>query len=306
MRKIYKKYPIFEYPYICFGLCHKQENFPEIETPGVKEGIYHIMRELEYISATYTKDCVNVARESINYRESRDLAVNSSSFAASSAGYTICDYKTFIVTFIYLYLKDNPHWFFPSPDIYKYANNLNYYLRFLKFSIHELPREVPETSCICYCMEVLEDKILSFQHAFLMISYENYFIIYDAWAKLRTKWVRAMLKTHVIEVLNQFQDLTIPYHTNRQNIQYEEYLLNYFFDVTEKDGFRTRIGSLQLYFLPLDDERFQKAYHDSIHNDFMLEKSQRNTRKKGGVRKYSKHKLLKPRIVRKNKRLFVS
>lgn len=299
---LYQRYPIFEYPYICFGLCSKQESVPEIETPGVNE-IYRIMRELEYISGTYTNDCVRVARESINYRESRDLAVDTSSFAASSAGYTVCDYKTFIVTFIYLYLKDHPYWFFPNPNIYKYANNLNYYLRFLKFPIHELPREVPETSCICYCMEIFEDKIVSFQHAFLMISYENYFIIYDAWAKLRTTWVRAMLKTHVIEILNQFQDLTIPYHTNRQNIQYEEYLLNYFFDVTEKDGIRIRNGSLQLYFLPLDDERFQKAYYESIHNDFMLEKSRRKG--KGKLRKYSrkKHKLLKSRIIRKNKRI---
>jgi hypothetical protein len=225
------------------------------------------MSTLTFISNAYTQECINVAVNTKNYRDSLDLSViNPRLFPARNASDTNCSYKAFIVAFMYIYSKTYSVGFYPPKQFYKYANNFFYYLSYLILPIHELSTEVPNSSCICYCMEEhINDSTIphSFQHAFLMISYRDYFVIYDTWDSIRSSWVRATLKEDVNEIINRLQN---------SYLQGEDFtLLKYFFKIPKSSGI-LRFGFFKLFFLPFNSPLLQRAYNNSIDGPFMLDK----------------------------------
>lgn len=248
----------------------------QIEHEYIDPSIISIMDILENISDTYTEICVNRARSTKDYdkyknymnrRKSSMIHINEEEFISSSAGPTICSYKAFIVSFIYLYIVKNriPPWFFFSrrkqylKDISEYANNFSFLLNFNKILPETFSEEVPNGSCIGYMLEYLNDEVCAFQHAFVMIAVGDYFIIYDAWAGIRTKCLRAMTKSQTKEILNSVNLVSC---VSKDLEKFE--LLNYFFLTNiNSSGYFACNGVLHFHYIELESEKFKETYENS-------------------------------------------
>ena len=280
-----------------------------IPTPGVNyieheyidHSIISIMETLENISDTYTEICVNRARSTKDYdkyknyltrRKSSMLHIPEEEFISTSAGPTICSYKAFVVLFLYLYLIQNhiPYWVFFRrrrqflKDISEYANNFNLLMNFKNIHAETFP-EVPDVSCIGYMLEYLDGKLCAFQHAFIMIAEGDYFIIYDAWAGKRTKYLRAMRKSEVKEILSE---LNLSSYENPERVE----LLNYFFDGDiPYSGYFSCKGVLHFHYMELESEKFKETF----------EKSQVEIMFGGKKSRVRKHSIIFPRKKTKSK-----
>ena len=250
------RYEMFIPQTVCFGECFWRETeFPILDR----------MRELEYISDTYTDSCVDAAKKTEcykNWQNHKDLIKASNGFyhedpdpefCLGPVGHQICSYKAIIISFVYMYFKENnidwKSWSLFPVSITNYANNLYYLLRYISPYIYSkfetLPR-TPTESCIGYVLNAS-----GFHHAFLMVLEENYFVIYDAWAGLRRKWLRAMEKDQAIGILDKIND-------NHSNVKLRKELFSYFFDTSNFNS------NWYIVYLPLESELFKDAYKRSI------------------------------------------
>lgn len=282
------KYKMFTLDPSCFGDCFFSGE-TEFNT------IINRMRELEYISDTYTRDCIRVAENTQCYENWRNYnnllkahgigtVTNTKPDTKSSlgpVGHQICGYKAVIVVFIYMYFKENridwkswsKSWaLFLNPKLLSnYANNLYYLLRYnaLLPDIETFPMS-PEGSCIGY---VISKDF--FYHAFLMILEGDYFVIYDAWSRVRTKWVRALEKDQAIEILDKLND-------KKNDIELRRKLFAYFFapKKTKINFFHTSNFSSDWYivYIPLESELFRDAFERS--NGEMLFSGGKSRRKR--------------------------
>lgn len=244
-----------------------------LEYEDINHSIISIMDFLENISDTYTEICVKRARVTKDYDDYKNyLKLRNSMFhtedkdyISSSAGHTICSYKAFVVSFLYLYLTHRhiPHWIFFRrrkqylKDISEYANNFSLLLDFKNIHPETFPEEVPDSSCIGYMLEYVNGKVCAFQHAFIMIAEGDYFIIYDAWGGIRTKWLRAMEKSQVKEILS---DLNLSSYENSGKFE----LLNYFFGTdTPYSEYFSCNGVLHFHYIELESEKIKEAFEKS-------------------------------------------
>ena len=253
----------------------------KVPTPGdnyfedvIEHPMIRIMDFLENISDSYTEICVNRARSTkdydkyknyLNRRKSSMLHIAEEEFISTSAHPTTCSYKAFIVSFLYLYLTQHniPYWVFFNrrkkflKDISEFANNFNLLMNFKNIHPEKFPEEVPDTSCIGYMLEYTNGEVCAFQHAFIMIAEGDYFIIYDAWAGSRTKYLRAMRKSEVKEILS---DISLSSYENPERVE----LINYFFneDIPYSDYFICN-GVLHFHYIELESKEFKETFEKS-------------------------------------------
>ena len=275
----------------------------------VEPEVFEIMQVLEYISDTYSNSCYVKAKNTkcykiwkddfISKKENPHLMYDMTSTETQDpmkylgpVGLRICSFKAIITAFIYVYFKEmNVNWkgWFSTPSsslMSNYANNLFWLLRYSVLSIqpklfHTLPT-TPSGSCIGYVLNYINEDVKGFQHAFLMILEGDYFIIYDAWAGYREKWIRAMHKNNVKEILDGINsDSSL---VDRRN--YFKYFFSYdgTIDFTQRRNFNS---DYRIFFLDFENELFKKSYNDSKQDLMFAGKS-------------------KSRIIRKNKRRFIS
>lgn len=282
------KYEMFTLDPSCFGDCFFS---------GETDFTINRMRELEYISDTYTRDCIKVAEKTECYRNwsnYNELYKSNHGFTFTikepdpqiclgAIGHQVCSYKAIIVAFIYMYFKENSiHWkswgkswtlFLNPKSLSIYANNLYYLLRYISIypQLETLPTS-PEGSCIGYV--VSKDR---FYHAFLMILEGDYFVIYDAWSGVRSKWIRALEKDQAIEILDKFND-------KKNGIELRRNLFVYFFAPKNTSNFSS---DWYIVYIPLESELFRDAFERS--NGEMLFSGGKSRRKR--ISKRSKNKL---------------
>ena len=158
-----------------------------------------IMERLITISDKYTDSCILEMKSSECYKRCHSGMASGTDpdCVCRYAGRRNCRYKAAIVAFIYEYTK-NTHWLRTwllgeDDKISIYANNLFNKL-FTGFDVFKLPETIVNESCLVYMTIYVDGEKYSVIHSFFMISFENYFIIYDAWGYNREKWVRAMTK----------------------------------------------------------------------------------------------------------------
>jgi hypothetical protein len=249
------------------------DNYLEYE--DINHSIISIMDFLENISDTYTEICVKRARATKDYDDYRNyLKLRNSMFhtedkdyISSSAGHTICSYKAFVVSFLYLYLTQHhiPHWIFFRrrkqylKDISEYANNFSLLLDFKNIHPETFSEEVPDNSCIGYMLEYVNGKVCVFGHAFIMIAEGDYFIIYDAWGGIRTKWLRAMEKSQVKEILS---DLNLLSYESQEIEKFD--LFKYFFriNIPSEEYFKCN-GVFHFHYIELESEKFKEVFDKS-------------------------------------------
>lgn len=276
----------------------------------VEPEIFEIMQVLNYISDTYSTACYARANKTKCYQRWKDdylskkdpyimrytvlnkVKPQNPMEYLGPVGPRICSFKAIITAFIYVYFKEmKVNWkgWFSTPYsslMSEYANNLYWLLRYSFLSIEAnffitLPTS-PSASCIGYVLNYRNGNTLGFQHAFLMILEGDYFIIYDAWAGEREKWIRAMHKDNVKEILEGINS----------NLSFDERrnYFAYFFsgesniDFTDTHNFN---DDYRIFFLELESEIFKKAYKDSKKELMFAGKS-------------------KSRVIRKNKRRLIS
>ena len=233
-----------------------------------------IMKKLDSISDEYTDTCIDEMRSSECYKRCHSVMASGidPECICRFAGRRNCMYKATIVAFIYEHTKTTSlqdwlasFWNKRALDkqISIYANNLFSHLR-PGDNIDKLPEIMPDESCIVYMSLYFNDEKYSTDHAFLMISFEDYFIIYDAWGYVREKWIRVMRKEDVSYILNIISSpvsLSENPSKKRTSVISEQYeLFKYFFRKNATLGDRI----IKFNYLSLNDKIFRNAYDNSI------------------------------------------
>ena len=230
-----------------------------------------IMERLESISDEYTDTCIDEMRSSECYKRCHSMMTGiDPECICRFAGRRNCMYKAIIVAFIYehtktISLKNLLASFWNKRALDKqisiYANNLFSHLR-PGDNIDKLPEIMPNESCIAYMSSYFNGEKYSTDHAFLMISFEDYFIIYDAWGYVREKWIRAMTKDDVFYILNTISTPPPENPTKKRKISCiseKSELFHYFFRVEAIIE-----HTIKFNYLSLSDKIFRDAYDNSI------------------------------------------
>ena len=269
-----------------FEMIELEPSNPSSELCVFPNEMKKIMEKLGIISDEYTDTCIDEMRFSECYKRCHTgMAVGiDPNCLCRFAGRRNCMYKATIVAFIYKYTKNMSfnNWLrsltpwgkhLLDKQISIYANNLFGELRPTDDAIYELSENLPQESCIVY-MAKYDPEPYSREHAFLMISFENYFIIYDAWGHTREKWIRAMTKDQVFYILNTISQY-IPIDTNQKKrrktemseAEYILELIKYFFNPLQKhmDEYSHDINSttFKFHYLPLSSKKFITAYESA-------------------------------------------
>ena len=300
-------YEMFTLDPLCFGECFFS---------GETDFIINRMRELEYISDTYTDGCIKVAEKTKcyeNWRKYNELIKARShgrifsveepdpKFCLGPLGHQVCSYKALIVAFIYMYFKENSidwkswakSWelFINPKSLSIYANNLYYLLRYIIIypQLETLPTR-PEGSSIGYV--VSKDK---FHHAFLMVLEGDYFIIYDAWSRVRRKWVRAVEKDQAIKILDKIND-------KNYDVKLKRSLFAYFF-APEKTKINFNDSSnfssdWYIVYIPLESELFRDAFERS-NGEMLFSGGKSRVHRKRNSKKIKKLKKITIRVNKK-------
>jgi hypothetical protein len=249
---------------------------PSDSEPCSSNEMKKIMERLERISDEYTDTCIDEMRLSECYKRCHSMMAGiDPECICRFAGRRNCMYKAAIVAFIYKYtknisLKDWVSSFWNKRALDKqisiYANNLFSHLR-PGDNIDKLPETIPDESCIAYMSSYFDGEKYSTNHSFLMISFENYFIIYDAWGYVREKWVRAMTKDDVFYILNTISAPSPenPTKKRKSSISEKSELFNYFFHVKANIS-----HTIKFNYLSLSDEIFRNAYDNSIRRSLIF------------------------------------
>lgn len=255
-----------------------------------------IMKKLDSISDEYTDTCIDEMRSSECYKRCHSVMASGidPECICRFAGRRNCMYKATIVAFIYEHTKTTSlqNWLASfwnkralDKQISIYANNLFSHLR-PGDHVARLPEIIPDESCIVYMSLYFNDEKYSTIHAFLMISFEDYFIIYDAWSYLREKWIRAMKKEDVSYILNTISEPIPENPSKKRRLTFSEEYSSDLFEFFFSYKFRmSRSFTLKFNYLSLSDRIFRHAYDNSIKRSLTFG-GKRKTKRRS--RRYSK------------------
>jgi len=120
-----------------------------------------------------------------------------------------------------------------------------------------------------------------------MILEGDYFVIYDAWSGVRSKWIRALEKNQAIEILGKIKD--------SKDFELRKKLFGYFFSPKKNTGSNDINFSSQwnIVYLPFESDLFKDAFEKSKGE--MLFRGGKKTRVRKPLTKFKtiNHKKLK-------------